>query len=103
MYKASIAQQRSIAWQVVQLESTQQAMKNDPAKKWWEQTDDDDPVSSIPTNVKYECQATLGSPKVADCKNAALLFFESGDVTLDPPSGPIIKTAGKLPECDRQK
>ncbi|CAD6588376.1 MAG: hypothetical protein ASARMPRED_003540 [Alectoria sarmentosa] len=49
------------------------------------------PPTPIPVNVKYACEATLGSPSTANCEAALFEFLQSGEVILDPASGPIIK------------
>ena len=72
-----------------------EAMKDDSQKKWWEPTLPGG--TPIPPNVRYECQPQLGGLKASDCKAAAFeSFFGDGEVTLDPPKGPIIHVAGKF-------
>ena len=47
-----------------------------------------------PQNVKYECDASLGDPSPANCEGALFQLINSGNVTVDPAAGPIIKTSG---------
>lgn len=71
-----------------------ETLYGDNHPRWWEFTMG--PLNPNPTNVKYACNASLGSPSTAKCQ--AILyesfFSESGDVVLDPASGPLIKTSG---------
>ena len=61
--------------------------------RWWQYPIE--PPTPIPVNVKYACDGTLGSPSTANCEAALFGFVQSGEVTLDPASGPIIKVTGK--------
>lgn len=47
--------------------------------------------------------ADLGSPKAADCLNAAYQFPVRGNVVLNPANGPFIRTAGKSLPADMAK
>ena len=64
--------------------------------RWWQYSIE--PPTPIPVNVNYACDKTLGSPSIANCEAALYEFVQSGDVILDPTSGPIIKVTGKPPE-----
>ena len=61
--------------------------------RWWQYPVG--PPTPIPINVKYACEETLGSPSTANCEAALYEFLQSGDVILDPASGPIIKISGE--------
>ena len=62
--------------------------------RWWEYPVG--PPTPIPINVQYACDERFGSPRIANCEAALYEFVQSGDLTLDPVSGPIIKVAGRL-------
>lgn len=47
----------------------------------------------VPTNVKYQCEATLGSPSTANCEAVLYEFLRDGEIVLDP-TRPIIKRSG---------
>lgn len=64
--------------------------------RWWQYSID--PPTPVPVNVKYSCDETLGSPSTGNCEAALYEFVQSGDVTLDPALGPVIKLAGKSPD-----
>ena len=64
--------------------------------RWWEYSIE--PPTPIPVNVDYVCDKTLGSPSTANCEAALYEFVQSGNVILDPMSGPIIKVTGKPPD-----
>ena len=64
--------------------------------RWWQYSIE--PPTPIPINVNYACDKTLGSPSTANCEAALYEFVQSGDVVLDPVSGPIIKVSGKPPD-----
>ena len=64
--------------------------------RWWQYSIE--PPTPIPVNVDYACDKTLGSPSTANCEAALYEFVQSGDVVLDPVSGPIIKVSGKTPD-----
>ena len=74
------------------LEANQNALLSPEHPRWWEFPAV--PPTPIPVNVKYACDATLGSPSMANCEAALYEFLESGDVILDPALGPIIKVSG---------
>ena len=78
------------------LETNQNSLLARDHPRWWQYPIE--PPTPIPVNVKYTCDETLGSPSTANCEAALYEFVQSGDVTLDPASGPIIKIAGKSPE-----
>ena len=61
--------------------------------RWWQYPLE--PPTPIPLNVKYACDKTLGSPSIPNCEAALYEFVQSGDVILDPMSGPIIKVTGE--------
>ena len=61
--------------------------------RWWQFPIG--PPTPIPINVKYSCDERLGSPSTANCEAALYEFVQSGDVVLDPVSGPIIKIVGR--------
>ena len=60
--------------------------------RWWEQALG--PDTPVPSNVRYECDATLGNPSTANCEAVLYQFIQSGSMVLDPQAGPIIKTSG---------
>ena len=60
--------------------------------RWWEFTMG--PLNPDPTNLRYNCTASLGSPSDANCEAVLYEFLKSGPVVLDPASGPLIKTSG---------
>ena len=64
--------------------------------RWWQYSIES--PTPIPVNVNYTCDKTLGSPSIANCEAALYEFVQSGDVILDPMSGPIIKVTGKPPD-----
>lgn len=52
-------------------------------------------MGSVPINVKYECNANLGSPDVLACERALFEIDASdGQVVLDPDGLPLIRPAG---------
>ena len=59
--------------------------------RWWEFSIA--PPTPIPRNVRYQCEASLGSPSTANCEAVLYEFLRSGDITLDP-AKPIIKQSG---------
>ncbi|CAD6592368.1 MAG: hypothetical protein ASARMPREDX12_006046 [Alectoria sarmentosa] len=60
--------------------------------RWWVYPIE--PLTPVPNNVIYGCDASLGSPSLANCEAALYQFVQSGDVSLDPASGPVIKISG---------
>ena len=86
--------QNNIARLLEGLEANQIALLKPDHPRWWELPSE--PPTPIPVNVKYACDATLGSPSIANCEAALYEFIQSGDVTLDPALGPIIKVSGRL-------
>ena len=85
--------QNNLARVIEGLRINQVALIGQEHPRWWEY-----PVESstpTPVNVRYTCNATLGSPSIGNCEAALYEFMHSGDVILDPASGPIIKTSGK--------
>ena len=78
------------------LETNQGSLSIRDHPRWWQYPIE--PPTPIPVNVKYTCDETLGSPSTGNCEAALYEFVQSGDVTLDPASGPIIKIVGKSPE-----
>ena len=63
--------------------------------RWWVYPIE--PLTPVPNNVIYGCDASLGSPSLANCEAALYQFVQSGDVSLDPASGPVIKISGTCP------
>ena len=87
--------QDSIARVIEGLDYNQQSLRDRDHPRWWQYPIE--PPTPIPVNVVYACDETLGSPSTANCEAALYEFIQSGDVTLDPTLGPIIKTAGISP------
>ena len=71
-------------------------LRSETHPRWWQYPIE--PPTPIPINVKYDCDETLGSPSIANCEAALYDLVQSGDVTLDPMSGPIIKVTGEPPD-----
>ena len=88
----TIEMQNTVARMLNGLESSRYSLREDH-RRWWQYTVE--PPTPIPVNVKYVCDATLGSPGTADCEAALYEFVQLGELTLDPMSGPIIKVTGK--------
>lgn len=88
----TITLQNSLARILKGLESIRDSLIGQDHPRWWQYPVG--PPTPIPVNVKYACNATLGSPSTANCEAALYEFLQSGDVTLDPASGPIIKISG---------
>ena len=84
--------QNNVARMLEGLEANQDALLHPDHPRWWEFPAV--PPTPIPVNVKYACDATLGSPNMANCEAALYEFIQSGDVILDPALGPIIKVSG---------
>ena len=84
--------QNMVARMLEGLEANQDALLHPDHPRWWEFPAV--PPTPIPVNVKYACDATLGSPSMANCEAALYEFIQSGDVILDPALGPIIKVSG---------
>lgn len=87
--------QNSLARILKGLESNQNSLIGQDHPRWWQYPVE--PPTPIPVNVKYTCDETLGSPSTANCEAVLYEFVQSGDVILDPASGPIIKVTGKSP------
>lgn len=87
--------QNSLARIITGLQTIQNSLLVRDHPRWWQYPIE--PPTPIPVNVEYTCDETLGSPSTANCEAALYEFVQSGDVTLDPASGPIIKIAGKSP------
>ena len=88
-------EQDTIAWQIAGLQNTQVNMEAGGSQVWWDNAlGSSTPTNSIPSNVVYGCDATLGNPSVPNCEAASFEFFEEGTVVLDPAAGPIIKVVG---------
>ena len=85
--------QNSLARMLSGLETNQNFLLGRGHPRWWEYRIG--PPTPIPLNVKYACDEALGSPSVANCEAALYEFVQSGDVTLDPELGPIIKVTGE--------
>lgn len=88
--------QNSVARILEGLEYNRDSLLLQDHPRWWEFPVE--PPTPIPLNVKYACDEALGSPSTANCEAVLYEFVQSGDVTLDPASGPIIKVSGKLPD-----
>ena len=88
--------QNSLARMLKGLGKDQRSLIDDDHSRWWQYSIE--PPTPIPVNVKYACDKTLGSPSIANCEAALYEFVQSGDVILDPVSGPIIKVTGKPPD-----
>lgn len=86
--------QNSLAMILKGLERNPNSLTGLAHPRWWQYPVG--PPTPIPVNVKYACDATLGSPSTANCEAALYEFLQSGDVILDPASGPIIKISGEL-------
>ncbi|KAF6226016.1 hypothetical protein HO173_012606 [Letharia columbiana] len=84
--------QNSLARILKGLESNQNSLIGQDHPRWWQYPVE--PPTPIPVNVKYACDETLGSPSTANCEAVLYEFVQSGDVILDPASGPIIKVIG---------
>ncbi len=86
--------QNKIARVTTQLRNWKSAMQSYEADyiRWWEQALG--PDTPVPSNVRYECDVTLGNPSTANCEAVLYQFIQSGSVILDPQAGPIIKTSG---------
>ena len=85
--------QNNLASMLNGLESNQNSFLSSYHPRWWEYHVG--PPTPIPLNVKYACDEALGSPSVANCEAALYEFVQSGEVTLDPELGPIIKVTGE--------
>ena len=85
--------QNSLARMITGLSANPESFTSPDHPRWWEYPIE--PPTPIPVNVKYACDGTLGSPDTANCETALYEFVQSGNVALDPASGPIIKVAGK--------
>ena len=90
--------QNSLARILDGLESNQVSLRGRDHSRWWQYPIG--PPTPIPVNVKYACEATLGSPSTANCEAALFEFLQSGEVILDPASGPIIKISGESWDSD---
>lgn len=86
------AMQNNVARMLEGLEANQNALLSSDHPRWWEFPAE--PPTPIPVNVKYACDATFGSPSMANCEAALYEFIQSGDVILEPALGPIIKVSG---------
>lgn len=78
------------------LETNQKFLRSRDHPRWFQYPIE--PPTPVPINVKYACDEKLGSPSTANCEAALYEFVQSGDVTLDPASGPIIKVTGRSPD-----
>ena len=87
--------QNDVARVLMGLERNQDSLIGRDHPRWWQYPIE--PPTPIPVNVKYACDAKLGSPSTGNCEAALYEFLQSGDVTLDPVSGPIIRVAGESP------
>jgi len=76
------------------LQDTQKAALDDAHPRWWEFKLQ--PPTPSPANVKYDCNATLGSPSSKNYEAALYQFIRSGFVTFDPANGPTIVFSGML-------
>ena len=85
--------QNSLARILKGLGATQNSLLDQYHPRWWQYPIE--PPTPIPINVKYACDERLGSPSTANCEAALYEFVQSGDVILDPASGPIIKVTGR--------
>ena len=65
---------------------------HDMDARWWEYPLQ--PSQPTPVNVKYTCDASLGTPSNGNCELALYQFINIGKVVVDPAQGPIIKTSG---------
>ncbi len=84
------------------LQANQDSLTSRDHLRWWQYPIK--PPTPIPVNVKYACDSALGSPSTANCEAALYEFVESGDVIIDPVSGPIIKVTGKIQDaCFKRK
>ena len=68
------------------------ARNPDLRPRWWEYTFG--APTPTPVNVKYQCEARLGSPSMASCELALFQMRVHGPVVLDPAKGPIIQQSG---------
>ncbi|KAL9131218.1 MAG: hypothetical protein Q9175_006826, partial [Cornicularia normoerica] len=84
--------QNSLARILKGLQTNQNSLIGRDHPRWWQYPIE--PPTPIPVNVKYACDGTLGSPSTANCEAALYEFIQSGDLVLDPASGPIIKVSG---------
>lgn len=85
--------QNSLARILKGLKTNQNSLIGRDHPRWWQYPIE--PPTPIPVNVKYTCDGTLGSPSTANCEAALYEFIQSGDLVLDPASGPIIKVSGR--------
>lgn len=88
----TITMQNSLARVLKGLGANQNSLLDQYHPRWWQYPIE--PPTPIPINVKYACDERLGSPSTANCEAALYEFVQSGDVILDPASGPIIKVTG---------
>ena len=86
--------QNNLARLLEGLAANQISLISEDHPRWWEYPVG--PPTPIPINVQYACDESLGSPSIANCEAALYEFVQSGDIILDPVSGPIIKVTGKL-------
>ena len=84
--------QNNIARMLEGLQTRQISLLDPGHERWWQYPVE--PPTPIPINVKYACDETLGSPNIANCEAALYEFVQSGDVTIDPAYGPMIKVTG---------
>lgn len=61
-------------------------------RRWWEYTFG--APTPTPVNVRYQCEARLGSPNMASCELALFQMRMHGPVVLDPAKGPSIQQSG---------
>lgn len=88
--------QNNLASMINGLQSSLKSLLELEHSRWWQYPIE--PATPIPVNVKYVCDEALGSPSTANCEAALYEFIQSGDVLLDPMSGPIIKVTGESPD-----
>ena len=89
--------QNSLARILKGLEANRNSLRGrDHHSRWWQYPIED--PTPVPINVKYVCDENLGSPSSANCETALYEFVQSGDVIVDPASGPIIKVVGMSPD-----
>ena len=107
-YSARSDYQRTLmAEEIARLQQAAKHMITGGESRWYDLDSSDGSSSDslqTPINVNYDCDATLGSPNVANCEAAEWTFFESGPVVLDPIAGPIIKIVGEFsPNLSEEK
>ena len=88
--------QNNLARMLQGLRANQRSFGTRHHPRWWQYPVE--PPTPIPVNVKYACDERLGSPSNGNCEAALYEFVRSGDVILDPMSGPIIKVIGNATE-----